>query len=256
MIGTQDSLGVKPSNRYLYCVFLSPSGPYYPTGLHRADQAAHLQALPPRRAGRHRRAQDRRQLRRLAAGRRGGPRPGRLAGALPRHHRHLHRGGGRDEPLPRHPRRQAGHPDLHRHHPALGHLRVGAGARQGGAGRGDGAGADPARRLPRRAAERRHHRGRRLRHRRGGLAGGRLRLRGRHRGEGGRRRDRPGDPAGLRGGHRHPARPRPGAGGLAVQGAAPRRAGGGEASGEDEGESFKFCNLSLKNTCPYSNPSI
>lgn len=32
MIGTQDSLGVKPSSRYLYCVFLSPSGPYYPAG--------------------------------------------------------------------------------------------------------------------------------------------------------------------------------------------------------------------------------
>jgi branched-chain amino acid aminotransferase len=32
MIGTQDSLGVKASNRYLYCVFLSPSGPYYPAG--------------------------------------------------------------------------------------------------------------------------------------------------------------------------------------------------------------------------------
>jgi len=32
MIGTKDSLGVKPSSRYLYCVFLSPSGPYYPAG--------------------------------------------------------------------------------------------------------------------------------------------------------------------------------------------------------------------------------
>ncbi len=32
MIATQDSLGVKPSDRYLYCVFLSPSGPYYPAG--------------------------------------------------------------------------------------------------------------------------------------------------------------------------------------------------------------------------------
>jgi branched-chain amino acid aminotransferase len=32
MIGTQDLLGVKPSNRYLFCVFLSPSGPYYPAG--------------------------------------------------------------------------------------------------------------------------------------------------------------------------------------------------------------------------------
>jgi len=32
MIGTQDSLGVKPSNRYLFCCFLSPSGPYYPSG--------------------------------------------------------------------------------------------------------------------------------------------------------------------------------------------------------------------------------
>jgi len=35
MIGTQDSLGVKPSDRYLYCVFLSPSGPYYPAGFTR-----------------------------------------------------------------------------------------------------------------------------------------------------------------------------------------------------------------------------
>ncbi len=32
MIATQDSLGVKPSSRYLFCVFLSPSGPYYPAG--------------------------------------------------------------------------------------------------------------------------------------------------------------------------------------------------------------------------------
>lgn len=32
MIATQDSLGVKPSDRYLYCVFVSPSGPYYPAG--------------------------------------------------------------------------------------------------------------------------------------------------------------------------------------------------------------------------------
>lgn len=32
MIGTQDLLGVKPSNRYLFCIFLSPSGPYYPAG--------------------------------------------------------------------------------------------------------------------------------------------------------------------------------------------------------------------------------
>lgn len=35
MIGTQDSLGVKPSDRYLFCVFLSPSGPYYPAGFTR-----------------------------------------------------------------------------------------------------------------------------------------------------------------------------------------------------------------------------
>jgi branched-chain amino acid aminotransferase len=32
MIGSQDSLGVKPSTEFLYCVFLSPSGPYYPEG--------------------------------------------------------------------------------------------------------------------------------------------------------------------------------------------------------------------------------
>lgn len=32
MFATQDSLGVKPSDSYLYCIFLSPSGPYYPAG--------------------------------------------------------------------------------------------------------------------------------------------------------------------------------------------------------------------------------
>ncbi|HQR30586.1 MAG TPA: branched-chain amino acid aminotransferase, partial [Anaeromyxobacteraceae bacterium] len=32
VFGTQDSLGVKPSSRYTFCVFLSPSGPYYPAG--------------------------------------------------------------------------------------------------------------------------------------------------------------------------------------------------------------------------------
>jgi branched-chain amino acid aminotransferase len=32
LIGTQDSLGVKPSSQYLFCIFLSPSGPYYPAG--------------------------------------------------------------------------------------------------------------------------------------------------------------------------------------------------------------------------------
>jgi branched-chain amino acid aminotransferase len=32
MFGTSDSLGVKPSTQFTYCVFLSPSGPYYPEG--------------------------------------------------------------------------------------------------------------------------------------------------------------------------------------------------------------------------------
>ncbi|MCO4780831.1 MAG: branched-chain amino acid aminotransferase [Candidatus Cloacimonetes bacterium] len=32
MFGTSDSLGVKPSKTYTYCVFLSPSGPYYKAG--------------------------------------------------------------------------------------------------------------------------------------------------------------------------------------------------------------------------------
>jgi branched-chain amino acid aminotransferase len=32
VFGTQDSLGVHPSSRYTFCVFLSPSGPYYPAG--------------------------------------------------------------------------------------------------------------------------------------------------------------------------------------------------------------------------------
>ncbi|MCJ8345299.1 branched-chain amino acid aminotransferase [bacterium] len=32
MFGTSDALGVKPSTTYTYCVFLSPSGPYYKAG--------------------------------------------------------------------------------------------------------------------------------------------------------------------------------------------------------------------------------
>lgn len=36
MFGTEDSLGVKPSSTQIYCVFLSPSGPYYPGGLSKA----------------------------------------------------------------------------------------------------------------------------------------------------------------------------------------------------------------------------
>lgn len=32
MFATQDSLGVKPSSEYLYCLMLSPAGPYYPGG--------------------------------------------------------------------------------------------------------------------------------------------------------------------------------------------------------------------------------
>ena len=34
MFGTQDCLGVKPSNTYTYCVIISPSGSYYPQGFH------------------------------------------------------------------------------------------------------------------------------------------------------------------------------------------------------------------------------
>lgn len=32
MFGTQDTLGVKSSNSYIFCIVLSPSGPYYPGG--------------------------------------------------------------------------------------------------------------------------------------------------------------------------------------------------------------------------------
>lgn len=32
MFGTQDTLGVKSSNKYTFCIILSPSGPYYPGG--------------------------------------------------------------------------------------------------------------------------------------------------------------------------------------------------------------------------------
>jgi len=36
MFATQDALGVKPSNEYIFCVMLSPSGPYYPGGFSKA----------------------------------------------------------------------------------------------------------------------------------------------------------------------------------------------------------------------------
>ncbi len=32
MFATQDSIGVKPATEYIYCVMLSPAGPYYPGG--------------------------------------------------------------------------------------------------------------------------------------------------------------------------------------------------------------------------------
>lgn len=35
MFATQDSLGVKPASEYIYCVMLSPAGPYYPGGFSR-----------------------------------------------------------------------------------------------------------------------------------------------------------------------------------------------------------------------------
>jgi len=36
MFGTQDSLGVKVSNQYIFCIMLSPCGPYYPGGFSNA----------------------------------------------------------------------------------------------------------------------------------------------------------------------------------------------------------------------------
>lgn len=36
MFATQDSLGVKPSAEYVYCIMLSPAGPYYPGGFSNA----------------------------------------------------------------------------------------------------------------------------------------------------------------------------------------------------------------------------
>ncbi|MDR1125871.1 MAG: branched-chain amino acid aminotransferase [Deltaproteobacteria bacterium] len=36
MIGTQDSLGIKASNRYIYCIMFAPVGPYYPDGFNKA----------------------------------------------------------------------------------------------------------------------------------------------------------------------------------------------------------------------------
>ena len=36
MFATQDALGVKPSDEYIFCIILSPSGPYYPGGFSNA----------------------------------------------------------------------------------------------------------------------------------------------------------------------------------------------------------------------------
>ncbi len=36
MFATQDSLGVKPASQYIYCLMLSPAGPYYPGGVSNA----------------------------------------------------------------------------------------------------------------------------------------------------------------------------------------------------------------------------
>lgn len=36
MFATQDSLGVKPAAEYIYCIMLSPAGPYYPGGFSKA----------------------------------------------------------------------------------------------------------------------------------------------------------------------------------------------------------------------------
>ena len=64
VFGTQDSLGVKPSTRYTFCVFLSPSGPYYPAGFRepvkllvtrRFHRAAPAAPAPSRPAGTTRR---------------------------------------------------------------------------------------------------------------------------------------------------------------------------------------------------------
>ena len=38
MFATQDSLGVKPSKEYIYCLMLSPAGPYYPGGFSKANR--------------------------------------------------------------------------------------------------------------------------------------------------------------------------------------------------------------------------
>ena len=35
MFATQDSLGIRPSSKYTFCIMLSPSGPYYPGGFNK-----------------------------------------------------------------------------------------------------------------------------------------------------------------------------------------------------------------------------
>ena len=122
----------RPSS-YTYLLIASPAGAV----LRRRRQAGvgvAVDRVHPRRAGRHRRGQVRRQLRGLArrpgAGRRAGLRPGRLArrGRAP-----LGRGDGRHEPVLRlrlGRRRPHRHPGADRHAAARRHPRLAAHARR------------------------------------------------------------------------------------------------------------------------------
>lgn len=99
MFASEVGLGVRPANEFLFIVIASPSRRVLPRWRQARLRLA-LRGLRPRGQGRHRRGQDRRQLRGLS-GRAG---PGGLArlrpGGLARRRRApLDRGDGRDEPV-------------------------------------------------------------------------------------------------------------------------------------------------------------
>ena len=216
VFGTQDSLGVKPSTRYTFCVFLSPSGPYYPAGFREP-----VKLLVTRR------------FHRAAPGGTGAFKTGGnyAASLMAGHVAHEH-GASQVLFLDVTDRyiEEAGAMN-HFHVTRRGALVIPTftetilrsitsesvlelGERELGVETGQDA--HPRRGVPRRRALRRHHRGGRLRHRGGGLGGGQLRLRRRHGAPGRRRPHRRPHPPRLRGSLRHPARQARRAGGLAL----------------------------------------
>ncbi len=132
------SLGVHASHSYLFCIICLPGGRLLRRG-HQPGEDLCGERGRPRRPGRHRLHQVRRQLRRLhprrRAGRGAGLRPGALAGRRPPQ---VYRGSGLHE---RHVQggRQGDHPRAHRLGAARHHPQVLPGAAEGLGPEGGGA---------------------------------------------------------------------------------------------------------------------